>query len=170
MLNIEENIELGLEELLELMRYAFLRLDGAWFMASVEKLGLETATELDVKAWELFSERLGKKIASITNLKGLLSQTLPKLMKIQHTLMNMNSEIEVINESKMVHRVLECEIWSMVQKVWPQDAIPCHKVTLASIRGLLKGAFPETEFILEHKKKIPLGDPYCEIEISIKTS
>ncbi|MFX0005138.1 MAG: DUF6125 family protein [Promethearchaeota archaeon] len=165
---MEENIELDSEELLELMRYAFLRLDGAWFMASVEKLDLETATELDLKAWEMFSERLGKKIASITNLKGNFSQTLPKLMKIQHTLMNMNSEIEIINEGKMIHRVLECEVWNMVQKVWPQDAIPCHKVTLASIRGLLKGAFPEKEFVLKHTKKIPLGDSCCEIEISTK--
>ena len=165
-----ENTELNLEELLELMRYSFLRLDGAWFMASVEKLGLEIATELDVKAWEMFSERLGKKIASMTNLEGDLSKTLPKLMKIQHTLLNMNSEIEVINESKMIHRVLECEIWRMVQKVWNTDAIPCHKVTLASINGLLKGAFPEKEFILKFKKKIPLGDPCCEIEISVKNS
>jgi hypothetical protein len=149
---------------------SFLRLDGAWFMASAEKLGLKIATELDIKAWEMFSERLGKKIASITNLKGNFSQTLPKLMKIQHKLMNMNSEIEVINESKIIHRVLECEVWRMVQKVWVQDAIPCHKVTLASISGLLKGAFPEEEFVLKHKKKIPLGDPYCEIEISIKKS
>jgi hypothetical protein len=138
-------------------------------MASVEIVGLETATELDVKAWEMFSERLGKKIASITNLKGDFSKIVPKLMKIQHTIMNMNSEIEVISEGKMIHRVLECEVWRMVQKVWPQDAIPCHKVTLASIRGLLKGAFPKKEFILKHKKKIPLGDPCCEIEISTKT-
>ncbi|MFX1379069.1 MAG: DUF6125 family protein [Promethearchaeota archaeon] len=167
---MKENIDLNLEDLLKLMRYSFLRLDGAWFMASAEKLGLETATELDIKAWEMFSERLGKKIASIINLKGDFSQTLPKLMKIQHKLMNMNSEIEVISKSKIIHRVLECEVWRMVQKVWAQDAIPCHKVTLASIRGLLKGAFPEQEFILEHKKKIPLGDPYCEVEISVKKS
>ena len=163
-----KEVELNLEELVELMRYAFLRLDGAWFMASVEKFGLETATELDVKAWELFSERLGKKIASITNLKGNFSQALPKLMKIHHALFNMNTEIEVISDNKMIHRVLECEIWKMVQKVWDQDEIPCHKVTLASIKGLLKGAFPEKEFILKFNKKIPLGDPYCEIEISVK--
>lgn len=165
---MEEDTGLKLEELLELMRYAFLRLDGAWFMALAKELSVETATELDVKAWEMFSERLGKKIASMTNLKGDFSKSIPKLIKIQHTLMNMNSEIDVINENKMIHRVLECEVWEMVQKVWPQDQIPCHKVTLASIRGLLKGAFPEKEFILEFKKKIPLGDPYCEIEISVK--
>jgi hypothetical protein len=79
----------------------------------------------------------------------------------------MNSEIEVVNENKMIHRVLECEVWKMVQKVWPKDAIPCHKVTLASLTGLLKGAFPEKEFSLKHKKKIPLGDSCCEIEISL---
>jgi hypothetical protein len=169
-LNMEENIELGLEELLELMRYAFLRLDGAWFIASVEKLGLDTATELDIKSWEMFSERLGKKIASITNLEGDLSQTLPKLMKIQQALLNMNSEFKVINENKMIHRVLDCEVWRMVQKVWNQDEIHCHKVTLASIKGLLKGAFPERAFNLKFNKKIPLGDPYCEIEISVINS
>ena len=167
---MKENKELNLERLLELMRYSFLRLDGAWFMASVEKLGLNTATELDVKAWEMFSERLGKKIASITNLEGNFSQALPKLMKIHHALMNMNSEIEVVSDNKMIHRVLECEIWKMVQKVWNQEEVPCHKVTLASITGLLKGAFPEKEFILKFNKKIPLGDPYCEIEISVINS
>ncbi|MFX0024241.1 MAG: DUF6125 family protein [Candidatus Hermodarchaeota archaeon] len=167
---MKENIGLDLDELMELMRYSFLRLDGAWFMASVERLGLETATELDVKAWEMFSERLGKKIASITSLKGDYSEALVKLMKIQHIIMNMNSEMEIINENKIIHRVLDCEVWKMVQKVWPQDAIPCHKVTLASIKGLLKGAFPEKEFNLKHKKKIPLGDPCCEVEISVKNS
>jgi hypothetical protein len=167
---MKENIDLNSEQLLELMRYSFLRLDGAWFMASAEKLGVEIATELDVKAWEMFSERLGRRIASMIDLKGYFSETVPKLLKIQHTLMNMNSEIDVINESRIIHRILECEVWRMVQKVWAQDAIPCHKVTLASIRGLLKGAFPKKEFILEHKKKIPLGDPYCEVEISVKNT
>ncbi len=165
---MNENIDLGLQELLELMRYSFLRLDGAWFIASAEKFGVEAATELDIKAWEAFSERLGKKIASMTNLKGSFSETVPKLMNIQHALMDMNSEIVVLSEKKMVHRVLDCEVWKMVQKVWANDQIPCHKVTLASIKGLLKGAFPDTEFILEFKKKIPLGDPYCEVEITIK--
>ena len=167
---MEENLDLKIEELLELLRYSFLRLDGAWFMASAEKFGVESATDLDVRAWQMFSERLGKKIASITNLKGDFSKTIPKIIKIQHTLMNMNSEMDVISDSKMIHRVIDCEVWEMVQKVWPQDVIPCHKVTLASIRGLLKGAFPEKEFILKHTKKIPLGDPCCEIEISVKNS
>ena len=169
-MRVTNEFELDLEKMLELMRYSFLRLDGAWFMASAEKLGVETATDLDIKAWEMFSERLGYKISTITNLKGDLSETVPKLMQIQNNLMKMNTEIIVLSENKIIHRVLDCEVWKMVQKVWSKDQIPCHKVTLASIKGLLKGAFPENEFILEHKKKIPLGDPYCEVEITIKKS
>jgi len=165
---MNEDFGLDSEQMLELMRYAFLRLDGAWFIAAADKIGIEGATDLDLKAWEMFSERLGKKIASMTNLKGEFSQVIPKLMNIHHDLMKMNSEITILSENKASHKVLDCEIWKMVQKVWTKDAIPCHKVTLASIKGLLKGAFPEKEFILEHKKKIPLGDPYCEVEITLK--
>ena len=169
MVNMNKNVELDAKELLELMRYAFLRLDGAWFIASVEKFGMEPAIELDIKAWELFSERLGRRIASATNLKGPLSQTIPRLMKTQDTLMNMNTELIVVSEEKIIHRVFDCEIWKMVQKVWKKNEFPCHKVTLATIKGLLKGAFPEKEFILDHTKKIPLGDPYCEVEITLKS-
>lgn len=164
---MKENTELDSEAMLDLMRYAFLRLDGAWFMASAEKVGVPVATELDIRAWELFSERLGKRIATLIDLKGDITQAVPKLMRVQNTLLNMNTAITVISENKIIHRVLECEIWKMVQKVWNDEEVPCHKVTLASIKGLLKGAFPDKIFNLEHVKKIPLGDPCCEVEITI---
>jgi len=58
---LQEHAEKDLEALLDLARYAFLRLDGAWFIAAAEKCGVETATDLDIRAWEMFSERLAKK-------------------------------------------------------------------------------------------------------------
>ena len=82
--------------------------------------------------------------------------------------MNMKAEFKVYGENKAIHRVLDCEIWKMVSKVWTPETAPCYKVTQASIRGLLKGAFPEKEFIINFNKKIPLGDPYCELEIILK--
>ena len=165
---MKEDVEIDSEVMLELTRYAFLRLDGAWFMATAEKYGVEAATDLDVKAWEAFSERLGKRIVSAANLEGEFSQVLPKLMKIQNKLMNLKTEIKVVDENRVIHTVLDCEIWKMVSKVWTKETAPCHKVTQASIRGLLKGAFPGKEFVINHNKKIPLGDPCCEIEIILK--
>ena len=165
---MKEETEINSEILLDLAKYAFLRLDGAWFMATAEKYGVEAATELDIKAWEMFSERLGRRIASAANLEGEFSEVLPRLMKIQNQLMNLKTEIKVVSETKVIHTVLDCEIWKMVSKVWTKETAPCHKVTQASIRGLLKGAFPGKEFTLNHTKKIPLGDPCCEVEIILK--
>lgn len=165
---MNDELKIDSESLLELARYAFLRLDGAWFLASAEKYGVEEATELDINAWEKFSVRLGKKIVSHLNLKGEFTEVFPKLIKIHSKLMNMDREVHIINKNKVIYRVVDCEVWEMVSKVWTRETAPCHKVTQSSIRGLLKGAFPEAEFIINHIKKIPLGDPYCEVEIEMK--
>jgi len=165
---LKEDKEIKSEILLELASYAFLRLDGAWCMATAERFGVEAATELDIKAWEMFSERLGRRIVSVANLQGEFSQVVPKLMKFQNKLMNMTTEIKVCSETKVIHTVIDCEVWKMVSKVWTRESAPCYNVTQAIIRGILKGAFPGKEFIINHKQKIPLGDPCCEVEITLK--
>lgn len=164
----KDELELDSETLLEMARYAFLRLDGAWFMAAAKKFGIEAATELDISAWEMFSERLAKQIVSRMNLKGPFAEMFPILMQMQNKIMKMNSEVKIIGKNKAIQKVSDCEIWKMVSKVWTKETVPCHKVTQASIRGLLKGAFPGKEFEINHIKKIPLGDPYCEVEIIMK--
>ncbi len=158
--------EIDKDTLLDLAIYAFLRLDGAWFLASAEKFGVEAATELDVKAWELFSERLGKKIAVTFKLRGEFPGDVPLVMKVQSTIMNMKAELVIVSNDKVVFRTLDCEVWKMVSKKWTSETAPCYKVTKASISGLLKGAFPSTKFEIVQKQLIPKGDPCCEVEIT----
>nr|MDO8099954.1 DUF6125 family protein [Candidatus Njordarchaeota archaeon] len=162
---MQERSEEDLEALLDLARYAFLRLDGAWFIAVAEKCGVETATDLDTRVWEMFSERLARKIVTKMNFHGDFCQVLPKLLAIQNTLMNVNGEITCYGDSRAILQVRDCEVWKMVSKVWTRETAPCHKVTQASIRGMLKGAFSESEFVIKQNRRIPLGDPYCEVEI-----
>ncbi len=163
---MKKNIELDPKTLLDLAIYAFLRLDGAWFLASAEKFGVEAATELDVKAWESFSERLGRKIATTLKLGGDFQAEFATVIKIQNTIMNMKAEITFVNETKAGFRVMDCEVWKMVSKKWTSETAPCYKVTAASIRGLLKGAFPNLKFEILQKQLIPKGDPCCEVEIT----
>ncbi len=163
---MNKSVELDPKTLLDLAIYAFLRLDGAWFLASAEKFGVETATELDVKAWENFSERLGRKIATTLNLKGDFQAEFATVMKIQNTIMNMKAEILFVTATNAGFKVNDCEVWKMVSKKWTSDTAPCYKVTAASIRGLLKGAFPALKFEIIQKQLIPKGDPCCEVEIT----
>lgn len=162
---MKELQDVDLDDLLELARYAFLRLDGAWFMASAEKYGVEQATDLDVKAWDVFSERLAKRIVSKLNLKGEFCKVLPLLVSVQNTLLNMKSEVECYGEDRAVIRITDCEVWKMVSKVWTRETAPCYKVTQTSVRGTLRGAFPGVEFVINQNKRIPLGDQCCEVEI-----
>jgi len=152
--------------LLDLATYAFLRLDGAWFLASAERYGMEAATELDIKVWESFSERLGKKIVTTLKLKGEFPGDVPIVMKVQNTIMNTKTEFVPVSEDKIVFRTLDCEVWKMVRKKWTSETAPCYKVTKASISGLLRGAFPGMEFEIVQKQLIPKGDPCCEVEIT----
>jgi hypothetical protein len=44
----------------------------------------------------------------------------------------------------------------------------CSGVHLAAYRGVFKGAFPDMQFEFTHTKRIPDGDPYCEMIIKRK--
>ncbi len=165
---MEKNAEPDAKTLLDLAVYAFLRLDGAWFLASAEKFGVEAATELDVKALESFSERLGKKIATTLKLRGEFRDELPIVMKIQNTIMNAKTEITPVDENRFMLRTVDCEVWKMIRKKWTSETAPCYKVTKASISGLLRGAFPGTRFEVVQKRLIPKGDPCCEVEITMQ--
>ncbi|HMF34890.1 MAG TPA: DUF6125 family protein [Candidatus Lokiarchaeia archaeon] len=163
-----EPTDIDPQKLLDLAIYSFLRLDGAWFLAASERFGVEAATDLDVRAWEAFSERLGKKIIATTNLTGDFAEILPTVFKIQNMLMNMKSTMTITGPESAVLRVDDCEVWKMVSKVWDRETAPCYKITQASIRGLLRGAFPGMEFEITQKQLIPMGDPCCEVEIIVK--
>jgi hypothetical protein len=60
-------MKLSDKQLLEIMQYAFVRMDGAWFLALARKFGKETAWEMDVEAWKQFSYIFGKKIERISS-------------------------------------------------------------------------------------------------------
>jgi hypothetical protein len=152
----------------DLAKYAFLRLDGAWFLATSDRFGVEIATELDVCAWEMFSERLGKRIMATFNLGEDFTEVFPVVVKLQNRVMNMQSEVTVVAPGHAILRVVDCEVWKMVSKVWDSETAPCYKVTQASIRGLLRGVFPDLEFEITQNQLIPKGDPCCEVEIKLK--
>jgi len=43
-------MKLSAEQLLEIAQYAFVRMDGAWFLALARKFGKETAREMAIEA------------------------------------------------------------------------------------------------------------------------
>jgi len=61
-------MQLSDKQLLEIMQYAFVRLDGAWFLTLARKFGKEAAWEMDVEAGNNSPISSGKKLERILSL------------------------------------------------------------------------------------------------------
>jgi len=170
----EKLSELSYDEFREVVRYAISRLDGAWFRAVAEKYGIPEAADLDVKVWEDFNERLARKIKKALKLEGkgieFLRDAIPKISEVGGELLGFKIET-IFAENKIISRMSQCELWENIRKAgfdkFAEAGLLCSRVHVAGYRGLFKGAFPDLKFKFTHSKRIPDGDPYCEMIIKI---
>ena len=170
----EKLSELSYDELRKLARYAISRLDGAWFRAVAEKYGIPEAVDLDVKVWEDFTERIGKKIKNTLKLEGkgieFFRYASPKVTEVWAELTGFKIET-LVAKNKIISRFIQCDYWENIKKAgfgqFAEAGLMCSKVHVAGYKGLCKGAFPDLNFKLTHTKRIPDGDPYCEMTIEI---
>jgi len=170
----EKLSELSYDEFREVVRYAISRLDGAWFRAVAEKYGIPEAADLDVKVWEDFNERLARKIKKALKLEGkgieFLRDAIPKISEVGGELLGFKIET-IFAENKIISRMSQCELWENIRKAgfdkFAEAGLLCSRVHVAGYRGLFKGASPDLKFKFTHSKRIPDGDPYCEMIIKI---
>ncbi|MDP2883413.1 MAG: DUF6125 family protein [Ignavibacteria bacterium] len=123
--------DLSREDLLKLIEvYAknWLAHDGCWFLAAEETLGLDSAIDLDTKAWDRFAVTEARRIMKEFNipagsgLKGLERAFAYRL----YAAINKQS-VEWIDEHTMVFRMVECRVQkTRMEKNLP--AFPCKSV------------------------------------------
>lgn len=170
----EKLSRLSYDELLEVAKYAILRLDGAWFRAVAEKYGIPEASDLDVKVWEDLAERLARQIKKTMKLEGkgieFVRDAFPKIFEVGAELMGIKIET-MFAGNKIISRMSQCEFWENIRKAgfdkFAEAGLLCSRVHVAGYKGLFKGAYPDLKFKFTHSKRIPDGDPYCEMIIEI---
>jgi len=131
-----------LHKLLKVFAKNWLAHDGCWFLASEEKLGLETAIELDTKAWERFAVAEARRIMkafSILENGGL--NALEKALRYRMYSVINKQEVEWIDESTLIFRMLECRVQkSRHQKQLPD--FPCKPVGMVEFGQFAKTIDP----------------------------
>lgn len=157
-------LELSSEQIIELLQYSFVRMDGAWFLGVAKKYGIETAWEADVEAWKQFSYIFGKRLRKyhIPNpvwpdsfLDGI--ETLSQVLKIE------GREV-ILEQDQIIIRVTDCETQKAIAKAGVAD---CGIVTVYTYQGLIRGLFgKEMDVQVQHTRNLNHGDPYCEVIIS----
>jgi hypothetical protein len=145
MTNRDLLLQLSKEELIGLLENAaknWLAHDGLWFLAVEGALGMETAIELDAKAWEKFTVIEAKRImrhlgiepgGGIPALKEALRYRLYAFLNVQ--------EILDVDERTIVFRMNECRVQAARKRDGRTD-FPCKPVGLVEYGNFAKTIDP----------------------------
>lgn len=124
---------LSQEELIDLLEDAarnWLAHDGLWFLAAEEKFGMETAIELDRRAWEQFTIIEAERIMRRLGLAP--GGGIPALKKaLQYRLYARLNEQEIldVDECTIVFRMNDCRVQAARKRKGLPD-FPCKPVGL----------------------------------------
>ena len=160
-------MKLSDKQLLDIIQYAFVRLDGAWFLALARKLGKETAWEMDVEAWKHFSYVFGKKIRKDFIPDPVWPESFLEALAILSQIMKTEGRNVFVDSDTITIQVTDCETQRAIAKAGIAD---CGIVTVQSYQGLMRGLFgKEMDMVVQHTKNLNQGDACCEVVISRQT-
>jgi hypothetical protein len=128
---MKEVKDLSKEVILELLKDAsknWLAHDGLWFRAVENKFGIETAMELDRKAWEKFTVVEAQRIMNRLNLNpgGGISALAQALKFRMYAHINIQ-EISEMSETRCVFRMKSCRVQEARKRQGLPD-FPCKPV------------------------------------------
>jgi hypothetical protein len=161
-------MDLSEGQLLHLAQFSLSRMDGAWFMALVRELGVQTAWKMDVEAWKQFSYVFGKKIRKDFIPNPTWPDSFIEAMEIFFKIMKVEGR-ELINAGGMItFRATDCEMQKAIAKAGVAD---CGIATVQSYEGVARGLFGKDLGIsVAHTKNLNQGDACCEVVVSKKTA
>ena len=157
-------MQLSSEQMIELMQYAFTRLDGAWFLGTARKMGVTEAWELDVEAWKQFSYLFGKKLRSTLIPEPVWPESLIAALDILGQMLKIEGRESTVDGNRIIIRVKDCETQKMIVKAGVAD---CGIATIQTYEGIIRGLFAgAVNAKIEHTKNLNHGDECCEVMVS----
>jgi len=119
--------------------------DGLWFLAVEDKLDLESAIELDMKAWESFTVIEAKRIMKRHRIeKGGGIPALAKALGLRLYAFINKQEIVEQSEQHLVFRMNDCRVQSTRRKKGLSD-FPCKPVGMVEYAGFASTIDPRIE-------------------------
>jgi len=164
--------DLSKEQLLELLQDAaknWLAHDGLWFQAVENKYDLETAIELDGKAWEKFTQIEAKRIMKRLNIEpgGGIPALIQALNFRFYAFINVQKVIET-TENRCVFQMVDCRVQAARKRKNLPD-FPCKPVGVIEYEYFAKTIDPRIKPRCIACPPDPHPeDFYCSWEFTIK--
>ena len=151
------------DQILELTQYAFIRMDGAWFLALAKKFGVQTAWEMDVAAWKQLAYLLGKQIRKNYISNPSWPESFLDALEIFSRVLKIEGREVKVDADTITVRVTDCETQRAIAKAGVAD---CGIVTVQTYQELTRGLFDKDMGItVEHTKNLNQGDDCCEVVV-----
>jgi hypothetical protein len=158
-----ETLRLSPEELLKIAQYAFVRMDGAWFLALAKKHGVQAAWEMDVDAWSQFSYVFGKYLRKNVIPDPVWPEGFLGALEVLSEVLGIVGRSVEVNDGVIVVRVTDCQTQKAIAKAGVAD---CGIVTVQTYEGLARGLFGEDAAVeVRHTKNLNRGDGVCEVVV-----
>ncbi|MCP2519554.1 L-2-amino-thiazoline-4-carboxylic acid hydrolase [Candidatus Aminicenantes bacterium AC-708-M15] len=147
---MKEVNDLSKEELLELLSdYAknWLAHDGLWFQEVEKEFGLETAIELDRRAWEKFTMIEAKRIMKRLNIEpGGGIPALIQALKFRLYAHINKQEIVKVSENRCIFRMITCRVQEARKRKNLPD-FPCKPVGIVEYTYFAKTIDPRIKTV-----------------------
>lgn len=152
------------QQLLDLLQYSFVRMDGAWFMGMAKKYGIDAAWEMDKAAWNQFSYVLAKKIKSGYLPDPVWPQSFIDCIEIFSRMMKVQGRSVVVEGDSVIIRATDCETQKAIAKAGIAD---CGIVTVETYMNMIKVIFEDKiEVEVVHTKNLNRGADCCEVVVT----
>lgn len=161
---------LSREELIKLVQAHaknWLAHDGCWFLACEERYGLETAIELDARAWENFSPAEAKRIMETFGIpeRGGLDALQRALEYRLYAAIN-RQESKRIDPHTLRFRMVECRV-QQTRRRKGLAPFACKPVGLVEYTQFARTIDPRIQTACIHCPPDPVTDSYCEWEFRL---
>jgi hypothetical protein len=162
---------LSREELLKLLDvYAknWLSHDGSWFLAIEEASGIETAIEMDIRAWERFAAAEAHRIMHEFDLppNGGLDALAKALLLRLYARVN-RQEIEWEDAQTLVFRMVECRV-QLARQRKGLPPFPCKPVGMMEFTRFAETVDPRIQTHCRTCPPDPVQHTFCEWEFTLK--
>ncbi|MCU0845054.1 MAG: DUF6125 family protein [Spirochaetes bacterium] len=158
-----ETTKLSAEELLKIAQYAFVRMDGAWFLSLAKKHGIQEAWEMDVEAWSQFSYVFGKYLRKNVITEPAWPEGFLGALDILSEVLGIAGRSVELRDGEIIVRVTECQTQKAIAKAGVAD---CGIVTVQTYQGLARGLFGGDAVVeVRHTKNLNRGDGVCEVVV-----
>jgi hypothetical protein len=142
---MKEIQDLDRDELMVLLENAaknWLAHDGLWFQAVEEKFDLETAKELDGRAWERFTVIEARRIMQFLNMEpgGGIPALIQALKFRLYALLNVQEAMD-ISDTRCVFRMRNCRVQDARRRKGLPD-FPCKPVGIIEYSGFARTIDP----------------------------